>query len=262
MPSLVSTTRQRLIPSSSPGYSAVEAAPGEPETLRDDLGGDPGALTPGRGEVLLRLVHLTDLHVMDAGSPARSDWVEARAHDPRWLPLLHMARPHDLLANWGAAAFSCAINEGVDQLGGGSSAVSNLVAFTGDNIDNAQQNEMEAFIALAEGGSFRMAYEGPQRTAWALDERASGPAHRMRGGLWPYWLPDGGADDRFRSEHGFPLAAGLVEATTGSVTVPGVGLPWPAAPVRPENGDQGRNSCGCCRYLHGRFSNGRVNASC
>jgi hypothetical protein len=223
---LVRTTAQRLLPKDVSGYSVIEAAPGEPETLRDDLGGDPIALSGGGARVLLRLLHLTDLHVIDAGSPARSDWVEVRATDSKWRPLLHMARPHDLLANWGSAAFSRAIAATAADGGAG---FADLAVFTGDNIDNAQRNELAAFMALGNGGSFAFPYEGPQRSSWAADARSAGPLHRTATGLWPFWLPDGGEPDRFRSEWGFPVVPGLLDAASGPTAVDGIGLPWISA---------------------------------
>ena len=222
MPALIRTTQRRLVPAAPSGYSPIVSAPGEMETLRSELGGDPVALTPGRGRVLLRLLHVTDTHVMDAGSPARADWVEVRATEKKWHPLLHMARPHDVLANWGAAAFCAAIQASAD-------AGTDAVIFTGDNTDNAQRNELDAFVALAGGGSFAFPYEGPQRSTWAQDERSNDPVHHTTSGLWPFWTPDGGRPDRFRSEYGFPLVNGLLDAASAPISSPGVGMAWLAA---------------------------------
>lgn len=222
MPGLVKTTARRLVPNRAKGYTQLVRAPGEPETLRADIGGDPSSLVLPRGSVLMRLLHLTDLHVIDAGSPARCDWVEVRADDKKWLPLLHMARPHDLLANWGAAAFANAISASADDR-------TDLVIFTGDNIDNAQRNELDAFVNLAVGGTFGFPYEGPQRSTWAVDPRSASPLHRTGSGLWPFWLPDGGCADRFSNEFGFPNVPGLVDASWQGIVVDGVSLPWLAA---------------------------------
>ncbi|MCX6521439.1 MAG: hypothetical protein NTZ21_12310, partial [Actinobacteria bacterium] len=57
----------------------------------------------GEGHVLARLGHVSDLHVMDAVSPMRFEWIETMAHDPRWRPLLHMHRPQETLVPWAVA---------------------------------------------------------------------------------------------------------------------------------------------------------------
>jgi metallophosphoesterase (TIGR03767 family) len=174
-----------------------------------------------RSTVLLRVLHLTDLHLMDAGSPARCDWVEAKADDPKWHPLLHMARPHDTLANWGLAA----LVRGIANSGG---EFADLVLTTGDNIDNAQRNELDALFALMDGGSFTFPYEGPQRSNWAADPRCD--SLRMRAErYWPFWLPDGSGmetPDIWTALRGLPTVPGLLNDTQSEIVSKGVGLPW------------------------------------
>ena len=59
---------------------------------------------------MVRLVHLSDLHVIDVASPARAEWVELLGDDPRWRPLLHMHRPYEALTHWALAAHVEAIH--------------------------------------------------------------------------------------------------------------------------------------------------------
>ena len=221
MPRLVNTTLQRLVPAKSAGYSSLIATTGESESLRNELGGDASELASNRSTTLLRLLHITDMHLMDAGSPARADWVEARATETKWLPLLHMARPHDLLANSGSVAFSRAIAE--------TGEAADIVIFTGDNIDNAQRNELDAFLSVAGGGTFGFSYDGPQTTGWALDLRAKTDEFQNSDGLWPFWLPEGGTPDRFQQSFGFPTIPDLIEAATRSVSLTGLGHRWISA---------------------------------
>jgi metallophosphoesterase (TIGR03767 family) len=94
---------------------------------------------------------------------------------------------------------------------------------TGDNVDNAQRNELDACLALLDGGTFALPYDGPQRSTWADDTRAD---DLRADGLWPFWLPDGGAPDMWRSKHGFPVVPGLLDATGDECNSPGLGLPW------------------------------------
>jgi metallophosphoesterase (TIGR03767 family) len=191
----------------------------EVHRVRTELGNNDPQTTSST--VLLRLFHLSDLHLIDAGSPARCDWVEAKADDPKWHPLLHMARPHDTLANWGLAA----LVRGIANNGG---EFADLVLTTGDNIDNAQRNELDAFFALMDGGSFAFPYEGPQRPSWAADPRCD--SLRMRAEqYWPFWLPDGSGKskpDIWTALRGLPTVPGLLSETESEIISPGVGLPW------------------------------------
>jgi metallophosphoesterase (TIGR03767 family) len=218
MARLIPTSDYRLSPTRESGYAAIEKLPGEVAEFRSDLGGDPQRLTVENrsAKTLLRILHVTDLHVMDAGSPARIDWVESRASDPKWHPLLHMARPHDTLANWGAAAFSRAI-----ATNGGDFA--DLAIITGDNIDNAQRNELDAYLSLGNGGTFSFPYQGPQRGSWATSVEAD---RLLMEGLWPFWLPEGDRADHWSIRRGFPHIPGLLDASETSVALAGFDLPW------------------------------------
>ncbi|MEY4229458.1 MAG: hypothetical protein RLZZ362_307, partial [Actinomycetota bacterium] len=64
---------------------------------------DLAAAPTGAGECVASLWHLSDLHVLDAASPMRFEWIETLAHDPRWRPLLHMHRPQESLVPWAVA---------------------------------------------------------------------------------------------------------------------------------------------------------------
>ena len=210
------TTTRRLQPAMNDGYSPLVYGPGESHVPRNDLGGDPSTLADPQATVLLRILHLTDMHIIDAGSPARSDWIEARADDPKWRPLLHMARTYDTLANWSVAAIVAAARyDGNDRL--------DLVLATGDNIDNAQRNELDAYLALLNGGSFALPYEGPQRASWSSDTRTD---DLRADGRWPFWVPDGGANDRWTELHGFPTIPGLLDIAGSVCNSEGLGLPW------------------------------------
>ncbi len=197
-------------------FAALETKQGESYQLRDDFGGDPLGLSRG-SQVLLRLLHLTDLHVMDAGSPARLDWVEARSNDLKWHPLLHMARPHDTLATWGTAAFMRAIAENGHEF-------ADLAIVTGDNIDNSQRNELNAYLALFDGGSFGFKYEGPQRASWATNDHVF--THEGDG-LWPFWIPEpSDVVDRWTALRGFPKLPALLDATSSLAHCEGINMDW------------------------------------
>lgn len=83
-------------------------APGEAHMVRTELAGaaTDQPVDADERDVVLRMLHVSDLHILDSASPARSEWIQERADDPQWRPFLHMHRPYDPLANWGAPQWS------------------------------------------------------------------------------------------------------------------------------------------------------------
>jgi 3',5'-cyclic AMP phosphodiesterase CpdA len=179
--------------------------PGEPHVLRTDIvAGDATRI----GERVGRIVHLTDLHVTDAQSPARFEFVNREAHDPRFRELLTMQRPHETLNTHAIDAMVRTINnlEGLD-----------IVAMTGDGIDNTQRNELVNMRALLDGGTVRPdsgspGYDGVQRVDWPGDL---------------FWKPDGAPDgDRFQRDLGFPRRPGLLDEAMEPFESAGLRVPW------------------------------------
>jgi 3',5'-cyclic AMP phosphodiesterase CpdA len=160
------------------------------------------------GERIAGIAHLTDLHVTDAQSPARFEFVNREAHDPRFRELLTMQRPHETLNPHAIAAMVRAIND----IGG-----LDLVAMTGDGIDNTQHNEMNNMCALLEGGTVRPdsgepGYDGVQRVDWPGDL---------------FWKPDGAPDgDMFQRDLGFPRRPGLLDEAMKAFESTGLRVPW------------------------------------
>jgi metallophosphoesterase (TIGR03767 family) len=90
-----------------------------------------------------------------------------------------------------------------------------LAICTGDNVDNAQLNELTWYLALLAGGRLSPTadgafYEGVQAPGWPNDL---------------YWHPDGGSD-RYRRRWGFPDYPDLLAEAFTSFDATGVGVPW------------------------------------
>jgi len=164
----------------------------------------------GEGHVLARLGHVSDLHVMDAVSPMRFEWIETMAHDPRWRPLLHMHRPQETLVPW-------ALAQHVDEVRAEGGL--DLFVCTGDNIDNAQRNELDVYLGLVAGGTVSMPARGSAHDAH--DAPAPGP--------WPYWSPLAEVIDTWKPR-GYPVIDDLFERTDEPITSAGVGVPWTSMP--------------------------------
>ncbi len=181
---------------------------------RNDLGGAPAV---GDGKVLLALAHVTDTHVLDAASPARAEWVQLEAHDPSFRPLLHMHRPYDALTAWALHAHVEAIAQ--NPTAPGSNSAFDLVVSTGDNIDNAQRNELDAYLALMSGGVARLSAIGSAQDA----------SQSALGEPWPYWCPDGHIDDMWR-DLGYPTVPDFIERVSAPIASAGLAVPWTSVP--------------------------------
>jgi metallophosphoesterase (TIGR03767 family) len=195
--------------------SLVEAA-GEPHRARTDLIGPAGTTAPPRHGALLTIAHLTDLHFTDVESPARFEYLNRYAGDPRFRELLTMQRPQEALNAHAIDAMVRAVNTiAAGAVAGGKV---DIAVMSGDAIDNAQRNEMATFMSLMAGGMVTPRSGGPEL------ESVQSPA-------WPdeiFWKPDGGAygRDRFRIDHGFPHLPGVLDRAQRPFQAAGLEVPW------------------------------------
>ncbi len=200
--------------SSHSSYRGMAAIEGEPHTLRPDLVGSAAAAGfRVLGRPLACIAQVTDLHLCDVQSPARFEFLNREFRDPRFRLLVPMQRPQEALNAHAVAALVRTLNRLEAGPAGGPI---DLVAMTGDAVDNAQWNELATFLSLFEGGtvkpdSGRPGYEGVQAANWPDDI---------------FWKPDGQAADRFRTDYGFPHLPGLLERALRPFPAPGLRLPW------------------------------------
>ncbi|HYL08641.1 MAG TPA: metallophosphoesterase [Candidatus Udaeobacter sp.] len=197
-------------------YRSVAELEGEPHLVRGELvGSSPHDVEVGAAGTIASFVHITDLHVTDAQSPARFEFVNREWQDPRFRELLTMQRPHETLNMLAIDALVRTIND-IDAAPLTHSPLQ-LVAMTGDAIDNTQHNELANFLALMNGGmvrpdSGRPGYEGVQLPGWPADY---------------VWKPDGPEDaDQFQRLLGFPRHPGLIERAMTEFQAQGLRLPW------------------------------------
>ena len=216
------TTHRRLAPGpvlrrgASWPYRAVEVVAGEPHLPRDDLGSRRPVPGPLNVRPLLCLIHVTDLQLADVQSPTRFEFLNRYFTDPRYAGVVPVQRPQEALTPHAVDATLRTVNALRGPATGQPPA---LAVTTGDAIDNAQWNEVQAFLALFDGGRVTPNSGGPGYAGvQALD--------------WPddiFWKPDGdGPDgpDFFRRELGFPHHPGLLEAALREFTAGGLEMPW------------------------------------
>jgi metallophosphoesterase (TIGR03767 family) len=200
-------------------YRRVALIEGEPHQVRDDLVPGAGAARPA-GRPLACLVHVTDLQLADVQSPARFEFLNRYFADPRYARIIPVQRPQEALTAHAIDATLRTINGVTGPVTG---LAPQLVVTTGDAIDNAQWNELEAFLALFDGG----------KVAFGRPKDAAAPSYEgVQSVHWPddiFWKPDGDGHDGpdiFRAEFGFPHHPGLLELAMREFSASGLKAGW------------------------------------
>lgn len=180
------------------------------------------------GEPLACLWHLSDLHVCDAESPARQEYLDRHA-DPdspyrQELGDVGTYRPQEILTAQVAVAMVQTVNA---HLNGPLTGIGvDGVVITGDLTDNAQGNELHWYQQIVTGGVVSPRSGDPDRSSWVGSAQAPWDER--------YWHPDGppapeSADLPTRC-YGYPVIPGLVEAARRDLHSPGLAVPWISVP--------------------------------
>jgi metallophosphoesterase (TIGR03767 family) len=193
-------------------YRRLQFGAGEPRLVRDELSCRSSTGGSQRRSLVV-LAQITDLQLADAQSPGRFEFFEYLRGRPDMQAFVPAYRPQEVLNVHAVDAIAAAIRNygGSPETG----ARVGLVLSTGDNVDNAQLNELTWYLSLMGGGSVVASsggpvYDGVQAPGWPDDL---------------YWHPDPG-DDRFKSSWGFPDYAGLLEHAVAPFDTTGVGVGW------------------------------------
>ena len=206
-----------LIPAGTTGYRHLTTGPGWPTVVRT-LGPDGKAGREGRRVALASIVHVTDVHIVDSESPTRVEFLDRYADPPSPDTLQGAQRSQETLSAHVAESMVQRINA----IGKGpiTGRPFDCAVSTGDNGDNRQQNELEWFITLLDGGqlapsSGAAVYEGVQdQDATTYDPH--------------YWHPEDlrPAGDFYKQFHGFPAYPGLLAAAAAPFMASGLHCRW------------------------------------
>jgi metallophosphoesterase (TIGR03767 family) len=220
------TVTLRKGPAGEGGYRPVIRADGEPHVVRTDLGARALRGRGARRKPLLAFAQLSDVHVVDAQSPMRVEYVdryddENEPGDPTPGIFGSAYRPQEVLT---AQIVEAMIRE-VNRIGSGP-VTGKPLAFaiqTGDNSDNSQYNEIRWNIGILDGGEVRPDSGDLSRYEGVMD---GDPTYYDTHYWHPDGTPEGKPDDQPRSRYGFPEVPGLLDAARRPFQARGLAMPW------------------------------------
>ncbi|MEY4087644.1 MAG: hypothetical protein RIU70_754 [Actinomycetota bacterium] len=180
---------------------------------------------PRERKPLATFIHMSDLHICDAASPARLEFLD-RFADPdhplsALIPYVGTYRAQEFLTTQVLEAMVKAVNVITHAPMTGASI--DAVVVTGDVTDNAQSNELHWYKTILEGGTVNPKSGHAEKSEAA---HSSNPeTYDIR-----FYHPDGppaGMDaDRPHTVHGFPHFKGLLAASEKEFTAEGVKHKW------------------------------------
>ena len=178
------------------------------------------------------------MHVVDAQSPARVEFLDRYDDAIPDGPLIAAYRPHEFLSAHVVDTMAATVRG----LGAGpvSKQSSAFAISTGDAVDNCQQNELRWTIDLLDGGGSIRADSG-DLSKW--EGVADGDARYYDTHYWhPDGPPTGKPEDLPISKYGFPKVPGLLDAVRRPFTATGLGMPWYRGLRKPRRPDPGQRT--------------------
>lgn len=203
-------------------FTRLAEGPGWPLEVRAELA-EPRSGREDRRVPLAAMVQLTDVQVPDAQSPARVEFLAALAEPPlEDVPFRAAHRPHETVVNHlGEAAVRASRQVGQGPVTG---RAYDFAVSTGDNVDNMQENELDWFLAMMNGGPLTPNSGDPDRYEGVQDDEVAFYSERY----WhPHPLPDGRpSEDNWKRFAGFPALPGFLDAAVRPFACAGIGVPW------------------------------------
>jgi metallophosphoesterase (TIGR03767 family) len=199
------------------------------ESKWTDLVMDSGEIAvgsePRERTAIAAFIHLSDLHICDAASPARLEFLD-RIADPdsplsALVPYVGTYRAQEFLTTQVLEAMVRAANEITHAPMTG--APIDAVVITGDVVDNAQSNELNWYKTILDGGKVNPKSGHNEKSEAA---HSSNPDTYDIHFYHPDGPPAGKEADRPHTLHGFPHFKGLLAASEREFQAQGMQHKW------------------------------------
>ena len=174
---------------------------------------------------MMLLHHLSDLHVCDSQSPIRPEFLDRWA-DPDSpirdaVGTIGCYRPQAMLSPHIVEAMVISLN--TIKAGPLSGHPIDGAIITGDTTDNAQNNEVDWYLALLDGLDIRPDSGSYDTYEGVIDD---GAEHYDVKYWHPHGTPAGKTDDDARAKYGFPIVPNLLNSCRVPFKATGLKFPW------------------------------------
>lgn len=204
-------------------YRRLTEAPGVPIVVREELA-VPTNRRARQRRVLTAFVHLTDLHVVDAASPAHPAFLRQYPGGFAGADFANAFRPQDPLTAHVVAAMIRRIN--AVAAGPVSGRPFDFAISTGDGADGRATHELQTLLALFAGGG-SVSFNAAGTPYVGLQDASTDVPAPVYDAFWhPDPAPAPFGDDRWKREHGYPTLPGLLDAASQPIPAEGLAMPW------------------------------------
>ena len=190
-----------------------------------DSGETAQGAEPRERKPIASFIHLSDLHICDAASPARLEFLD-RLADPdsplsALVPYVGTYRAQEFLTTQVLEAMVSSVNEITHAPMTG--APIDAVVITGDVVDNSQSNELNWYKTILDGGIVNPKSGHSEKSEAA---HSSNPDRYDAHYYHPDGPPAGKEPDRPHTLHGFPHFKGLLAASESTFEAHGLKHQW------------------------------------
>ncbi len=203
-------------------YRRAGAESGWPLVVREDL----AAARPRRAanrSPLTAFAQLTDLHIIDAASPAHPTFLRQYPGEFGGADLANGFRTQDTLS----VHVLDAMVRRVNALASGpvTGHPLDFAISTGDGADDRGTHELAAVLAVLNGG--RTGFNATGGDYVGLQDNTTSVPDAVYGAFWhPDPAPGGFAEDSWKQTWGYPTLPGLLTAASRPIDTPGLAIPW------------------------------------